>query len=547
MSFNVNKLFYGDNLEILRRHIPNESVDLIYLDPPFNSKADYNILFKEKSGEQSAAQIQAFSDFWHWDEASRLSYEYLTSNEVDHKVANLAEAMFRLLGKNDMTAYLFMMATRLIELQRVLKQTGTLFLHCDPTASHYLKLMLDGIFGPPNFRNEIIWRRSHPKGLAFTRFASNHDTILVYAKNAKQVKSKMIYKEYDPEKVAKIYTHKDPDGRLYTLDNLLNPNFNRPNLTYEFKGIKRVWRWTKERMLEEDRKGRIVVPKGGEGVPRYKRYLDEQEGVPVDDIWDDIDYVKGNERLGYPTQKPLELLERVINAATDEGDWVLDPFCGCGTATSAAEKLKRHWIGIDVTWLAINLVKSRLKAQFPDSKFDLEGEPRDLGAAKELAKNRYQFQWWALSLIGARPVGSKSDNPREGKKGADEGIDGWLRFRDGTETIESIVVQVKSGHVSVKDIRELRDVVSRQGAAMGIFITLEEPTSEMIKEIKATDPYVMKTWREKYPKIQIVTIDQLLRGVRPNMPPTASAFQQALITTRVSNKSNYTLDDTEKM
>lgn len=264
---NVNKLFYGDNLEILQRHIPSESIDLIYLDPPFNSKADYNILFREPSGEQSTAQIQAFSDFWHWDNAARESYEYLTSNSVDNKIANLAESFYSLLGKNDMTAYLFMMASRLIELQRVLKPTGSLFLHCDPNASHYLKLLLDGIFKPQNFRNEIIWRRSHPKGHAFTRFASNHDVLLVYAKDVKHVKFKMTYKDYDPVKVAKIYNHKDSDGRFYTLDNLLNPNINRPNLTYEFKGIKRVWRWTKERMMEEDAKGRIIVPKGGKGVP----------------------------------------------------------------------------------------------------------------------------------------------------------------------------------------------------------------------------------------------------------------------------------------
>jgi site-specific DNA-methyltransferase (adenine-specific) len=427
-----------------------------------------------------------------------------------------------------MFAYLVMMGERLLELQRVLAPSGSIFLHCDPTASHYLRILMDAIFGTVNFRNEVVWRRSHPKGHAFTRFASNHDIILVYAKNAEQTKWKMPYKDYDPEKILRTYRLKDEDGRLYTLDNLLNPNLNRPNLTYEFKGITRVWRWTKERMLEEDAKGRIVVPRDGRGVPRYKRYLDEQEGIPIDDFWDDIDYVKGAERLGYPTQKPVELLERIINASTNEGDWVLDPFCGCGTTIIAAEKLHRHWVGIDITFLAINLVKGRLKDSFPTANYAVEGEPRDLEAAKALAPNRYQFQWWVLFKIDARPVGSTETNPRVGKKGADEGIDGWLRFVDKAEGhYEKILVQVKSGHVGVKDIREFRDRVTEKRAAMGIFVTPEEPTSEMVKEVNTTDPYISPLWKHEFPKLQILTIEQLLKGERPRTPPTVSPFQEA--------------------
>jgi site-specific DNA-methyltransferase (adenine-specific) len=293
-----------------------------------------------------------------------------------------------------------------------------------------------------------------------------------------------------------------------------------------------------------DKEGRIIY--SSKGYPRLKLYLDEMPGVPLQDVWTDIRPVQSqsNERLGYPTQKPESLLERIIGASSNEGDWVLDPFCGCGTAIAAAEKLKRHWIGMDITWLAVNLMKTRVKEMFPDAKFELEGEPRDMGAAKELAKNRYQFQWWALSLIGARPVGAKEDNPLEGKKGADEGIDGWLRFRDG-EKVENIVVQVKSGHVSVKDIREHIAVVARQKAAMGVFITLSEPTSDMIKEAKTEDPYMMKALRLKFPKIQIVTIEQLLRGIKAELPETASAFEQAVLAKRVSSKANYRLDDAQ--
>ncbi len=485
LDSNINKLFYGDNLDILKQHIPSESVDLIYLDPPFNSNAEYNILFKEPSGEQSTAQIQAFSDFWRWDYAARESYEYLTGNQVDNKIANLAEAFYKLLGKNDMNAYLFMMTRRLIELHRVLKPTGLLFLHCDPTASHYLKLVLDTIFGQKNFRNEIIWCYSGG-GIPKRDFPRKHDVIFRYSKS---------------------------DDYFYT------PDF-------------------KEYSKGTIQRGRTQV-KG-----KYFEAGLRAEGTPVTDWWTDIKYLHSptdSERLGYPTQKSVALLKRIISTSTKKGDWVLDPFCGCGTAVVAAEDLERKWIGIDITWLAINLVKNRMRSMFPHSNFVLEGEPKDLGGAKDLAKNPYQFQWWALSLIGARPVGSKPNNPREGKKGADEGVDGWLRFRIGEE-IESIVVQVKSGHVSVKDIRELRDTVPRQGAVMGILLTLENPTNEMIKEVKATDPYVIKSLHQTYPKIQILTIEQLLHGIKPDMPQTASAFQQAMLVSRTSNKTVSTLD-----
>jgi site-specific DNA-methyltransferase (adenine-specific) len=235
-----------------------------------------------------------------------------------------------------------------------------------------------------------------------------------------------------------------------------------------------------------------------------------------------------DERLGFPTQKPTKLLERIIGSTCDKGDWVLDPFCGCGTAIVAAEKLGMRWIGIDITYLAINLVKGRLRDSFPHCQFIVEGDPRDLGAANELARNRYQFQCWALSLVNARPYGSSTAKPTEVKKGADEGVDGWMRFPDGPEGhFEKVVVQVKSGHVGVKDIRELRDVVNRQQGAIGILLTLEEPTSEMIKEVKATDPYVSRRWNHEYPRIQILTIEQLLRGKRPDMPPTINLFQEA--------------------
>ncbi|HEX7031413.1 MAG TPA: DNA methyltransferase, partial [Nitrososphaera sp.] len=297
MSFNTNKLFYGDNLEILRRRIPNESVDLIYLDPPFNSKADYNILFRESSGEQSTAQIQAFSDFWHWDNAARESYEYLTSNEVDSKVADLAEALFRILGKNDMSAYLFMMATRLIELNRVLKSTGTIFLHCDPTASHYLKLLMDSIFGIKNFVNEITWKRQHAHSdtkQGAKHFGRLHDTILFYAKEKGNQVWHQQFTPHDKEYLDSFYKHVElPDGtrrlmtkeernnrelvkgRIYKLDNMEGPGgASKGNPRYEFLGVTRYWRYSKETMQKKYKAGRVVQTKKG-NVPMEIRYLDE--------------------------------------------------------------------------------------------------------------------------------------------------------------------------------------------------------------------------------------------------------------------------------
>jgi len=512
----TNVLYYGDNLDILRNHeyFPDECVDLIYLDPPFNSKKDYNILFKENGGIESEAQIKAFTDSWHWTQRAQDTYQDIIVNG-SLKIGKLMDMLNATLGHNDVMAYLVMMTARLAELHRVLKPTGSLYLHCDPTASHYLKIVLDQIFGPVNFRNEIVWKRTSAKGHAFTRFASDHDVILRYSKSEKWIWNPQ-YKEHDENYIKQFYRYVEPEtGRRYRLDNLANPNKDRPNLTYEFLGVTRVWRWTKNRMQQAYEQGLIVQNKPKQ-VPSLKRYLDEQEGTPVDDVWYDILPIQSqaSEGLGYETQKPLALLERIIQASSNKGDVVLDPFCGCGTAVVAAQKLKRKWIGIDITHLAINLMRVRLKDSFK-LKVEVIGEPVDVAGAKELAKNddKYQFQWWALGLVGARPTGEK-------KKGADKGIDGIISFLDDpTDKPKRAIVQVKSGHVHVKDIRELKDVASKE--AMGIYITLEEPTRDMSEEAVAAGYYYSEIWKKNYPKIQILTIDDLLHGKNADMPPLA--------------------------
>jgi len=537
----TNVLYYGDNLEILRKHIPDESVDLIYLDPPFNSSATYNILFKEPGGKSSQAQMSAFEDTWHWGlESERALQEIAASPIAPAATKEFMSVLPNLVGKRtDMSAYITMMCVRLIELRRVLKEIGSIYLHCDPTASHYLKLLMDTIFGVQNFRNEIVWKRTNAKSLAFTRFASNHDIILRYTKSEKWIWNPQ-YTEYDPEYLKIFYKYiEEGTGRRYRLDNLANPNKNRPHLTYEFLGVTRVWRWTKERMQDAYNKGLIIQSKPG-GVPAFKRYLDEQQGTPIGDTWNDIPPIQSHssEGLGYPTQKPEELLERIIKVSSNEGDIVLDPFCGCGTAVVAAQNLKRKWIGIDVTHLAIGLMKWRLKNLTPPAKFTVIGEPKDLTGAQELAaQDKYQFQWWAVAEIGGQPYGEK-------KKGADTGIDGYTYYMDEKDKIKKAIISVKGGHnANVSMIRDLGHVIDREKADIGILISIDEPTRPMVEEAAMKGFYHSPLGRD-YPRLQILTIAQILEGKRPDIPPWIAPVPKAMNSKNVirENQSRYELD-----
>ncbi len=537
----ANTLYYGDNLDILRRYVKDESVDLIYLDPPFNSKASYNVLFKERTGEASAAQIKAFDDTWHWgNEAENALKEILGSPLAAEMTKKVVSSLCESLGRqNDMTAYLVMMTVRLLELRRVLKQTGSLYLHCHPTGSHYLKIVLDTLFGVENFRNEVVWQRTLAKGLMTRRLPNNHDVIFCYGKTGEAFWSAAAtFKPYDSadldEKTAGKYSHRDPDGRLYQLSDLTNPNPDRPNLTYEFLGVTKVWRWTKDRMQKAYDAGLVVQPSPG-AVPRLKRYLDEQHGRPLGDVWSDIPPLnsQARERLGYATQKPLALLERIIQASSKEGDTVLDPFCGCGTAICAAHKLGRQWAGIDITHLAVALMKHRLKDMFglePREDYGVVGEPTDVAGARQLAAdNRHQFQYWALSLIEARP--------EEQKKGADRGVDGTIFFLDGPQrTAHKAVIQVKSGHVSSPQIRDLKGVLEREKAAQALFITLEEPTRDMRTEAVSAGFFHSDLMEKDYPKVQMLTVAELLAGKSFDMPGWAARPAQFQKAVRVRRK-----------
>lgn len=532
-----NRLYFGDNLEVMRRYLPEDSVDLVYLDPPFNSNATYSALFSEQDGTRSTAQIAAFEDTWHWDQSAVVAYEDAIGE--GGAVADALLGLRTILGHSDMLAYLSMMAPRLIELRRVLKNTGSLYLHCDPNASHYLKLLLDAVFGQERFLNEIVWQRTSSHGRA-RKWGPVHDVLLFYSVTSSYTWNR-VYQEYDEQYIRDFYRFEDAHGR-YQRDNLMGPGVRHGSSGGPWRGVDpskigRHWELPPDRALPSwftrpahysemdvqerldvlDAAGLIYWPARG-STPRFKRYLATALGNAIQDVITDIDPISSQaaERLGYPTQKPLELLERIIRASSNPGDVVLDPFCGCGTAVDAAQRLGRTWIGIDITHLAVNLIRHRLLSAYGnDVRFDVVGEPVDLeGAVALAASDPYQFQWWALGLVGARPT--------EQRRGADHGIDGRLFFRDeqGSD-VKQVLFSVKAGHVTVSQVRDLRGVLDRDGAAIGVMLTMASPTRPMKVEAASAGTYE-SPWGQKYPRLQILTIAEILDGRRVEMPDPGS-------------------------
>jgi site-specific DNA-methyltransferase (adenine-specific) len=525
-----NLLCYGDNLPILK-HFDNECIDLVYLDPPFNSQQNYNVLFKETSGAPETAQIKAFEDTWKWDQASNLALnEINTDPAVPPPLVGLMRTFFDFLKPSPMMAYLVQMAIRLVHLHRVLKPTGSLYLHCDPTASHYLKLVLDATFGPTNFQNEIIWKRTSARSDSH-RWNHIHDIILFYTKSSNFAWNPQ-HIPYEEAYTDKFYNRVDPEsGRRYASDNLTasgtrngSSGDNWHGIDVRAKGIH--WKYTIETLEELDAEGRIIWPKKKGGVPRYKRYLDEMPGLAIQSIVNDIPPLSAQsaEKLGYPTQKPVGLLRRIVAASSNPGDVVLDPFCGCGTTIDAVETLNREqpeqpprkWIGIDITHLSTNLIKHRLTRFTPPPEYDVMGEPvSTAGAVALFAQDPYDFQLWALGLVGARPTGGAM------KKGADRGIDGVRFFQDeqkgGAWIAKKMLVQVKGGHTKSGDIRDFVGTLSREQAEMGVFLTLEDPSQPMRTEAASAGTYAAPLDPHPYPKIQILTISELIGDPqRPN-------------------------------
>lgn len=507
-----NQLYYGDNLDVMRRYIESESVDLVYLDPPFNSNATYNVLFAEKgeNGTKSASQIKAFEDTWHWDQSAAKTYQETV--ESGGAVSKALQAFHTLLGPSNMMAYLAMMAPRLVELRRVMKPTASIYLHCDPTASHYLKLLMDAVFGPVNYQNEITWKRTTAHNDS-NRYGANVDILLFYSKT-EDFTFNATYRPYPKEYIAR-FRNQDPDGRLWADYDLSAKGLTGGGYEYEYKGCTSLWRCPPETMKIYDQENRLHFTKRG-GI-RLKRYLDDMRGIPLQALWEDIPPINSQaaERLGYPTQKPVALLERILNTSSNPGDVVLDPFCGCGTAVAAAQSLNRSWIGIDITHLAITLIKSRLFDSFgAAASYKVIGEPVSLPDAQALAdSDQYQFQWWALGLVGARPA--------EQKKGSDKGIDGRLYFHDEAEggKTKLIVFSVKAGHnLGSHFVRDLRAVIEREKAQVGVLISMSDPTQPMRSEAAEAGFYNSPGSGTSHPRLQILTISELLAGKKIDMP-----------------------------
>ena len=516
LSMQPNTLYYGDCWDVMTLW-PDACVNLIYLDPPFNSDANYNILFGRKKGKYSQvtkrkdlAQMTAFSDTWEWSEktAERIAQ---IKKSVGHKARNSVMALDRFFKDgNGMLAYLIYMADRINEMHRILKDDGSIYLHCDPTASHYLKMIMDDVFGAQNFRNEIVWiRKQDTHNLASKHAGKVHDVIFWYAKSSDTKYNKQ-FVDYSEDYINTAYKHEDKRGRYRTLPCTNETGGNKP---YKFRGITRAWRFKKTRMqqmFDDD----WLVQSTPTSPFQYKKYLDGADGVPIQDVWADIKAVRGkNESLGYPTQKPLALLDRIIKASSDKGDVVLDPFCGCGTTIEAAMKLKRKFIGIDISFYALEVIQ---KERMKNAKFVVKGVPFDLDAAKDMAtKHPFVFEKWAVHLV----PGFLSNTKQTGDGGVD-GRAGLFYPPQGEEGM--CYVQVKGGTANVNDLKALLSQISGGYASVGLFITMEKWDTPTVKKCIA-DAGKLQHGATSYNRLVMWSIEEYFASDKkmPNLPPLA--------------------------
>lgn len=539
-----NLLVYGDNLRVLRESpfFRDESVDLIYLDPPFKPNEKYNVLFRPRSDTGGAAQVRAFEDSWEWGNAAKAAYHDVMEN-APTPVRRRIEALRTILDRTKMFAYLCMMAPRLVEMHRVLRDTGSIYLHCDPAASHYLKLLMDGVFGPENFRNEVVWKRTGAHSGA-SRWGPSHDSIFFYTKTSQYTWNKP-YRDYDTAHLKK-FKHVDEQGQRFSDEVLTGPGKRGPDSAsaqpwgggYDPTAAGRHWQpasyaYTKyqeltgddlanypllERLDKLNEAGLIFWPSRGK-VPRLKRYLHDQKGAPAQDIWTDIDVLNSRaaERLGYPTQKPEPLLKRIIEASSNKGDVVLDPFCGCGTTIAAAQSAGRKWMGIDIAHDAIRIIRDRLsdvglKAKTGD--YEVWGDPESVPDAIALAnEDSYQFQWWAVRRLGAREI--------DYRRGADKGVDGRLVLRAERldDRLPEAIIQVKAGIKSNRGhVATLIGDVQGENVELGVLVTRGEPTKAMRETASRMGEYT--DGKEWYPRIQLLTAEDIINGKGVDYPAT---------------------------
>ncbi len=536
----MNKLYYGDNLDVMRKFVRDETVDLCYIDPPFNSKRNYNQIYNN-IGTEDRAQAQAFTDTWTWDDhANQCLDEILTNKngvQTQQSIA-LIIGLDKVLGKGSLFAYIVAMTVRIGEIHRVLKPTGSFYLHCDPTASHYLKLLLDAVFCGRKgiYQSEIVWRRTTAHGNAkqgSKRFEINFDTVFFYTKSDEFTFNTM-YEPFSDEQINQQYNKFDLDGRRYRL---VTPTAAKGggDTSYEFHGVRppqgRFWAYSKDNLKKFFDEGLLYFSNTGQ--PYIKYFLDERPGVAVMSFWDDIKPMSptSKERLGYPTQKPEALLERIITASSKPGDVVLDAFCGCGTTAAVSDRLKRQWIGIDITYQSIALILKRLKdhgGQAAIDNVEMHGVPKDMESVDALIHKkddrvRKEFEKWAILTY--------SDNRAiiNEKKGADKGIDGVAYTRKSKEEVSPVMISVKSGNITSAVIRDLRGVIEREGAACGILITRNPPSKPMIQEAKEAGTFKPEMF-QPFDRLQIVTIQQILDGERISLPLMEEVTKKALKT-----------------
>jgi DNA modification methylase len=509
-----NRLFYGDNLTIMR-NLPSASVDLIYLDPPFNSQRNYNLIYKQMTGLPVPEQEEAFCDAWELDpekeEMARHMPIVLREYGVDESVVLFWQAWITALRNTQprLLAYLIYMTYRLFEMRRLLRPTGSIYLHCDPTASHYIKVIMDGVFGHQNFRNEIVWKRTSAHSSA-KRYGPVHDVLLFYSKTNIFTWNRQ-YQPYTEEYLESHYRYKDENSRAFRLSDLTAAGTRQGSSGQPWRGFDpntkgNHWKFTIENLERLDMEGRIHWPVKN-GWPSYKRYLDEVKGTTLQDVWTDIDPLnsQAHERLGYPTQKPIALLQRIIRASSREGDVIFDPFSGCGTAICAAHLNKRQWIGCDIAILSVLLVREVLLKRYglqEGQDYEINGVPLSLEGAQDLfARDPRQFQHWAVELAG----GFCSV-----KHSGDRGIDGRIYY-ETAEGLRSMIISVKGGHLSPAHIRELRGTMERErDVDLGGFICLEKPTKGMWRDVAEAGQYTYLG--KQYDRLQIRTISELLAG-----------------------------------
>ena len=523
----MNKLYFGDNLDILKdlfKEHPQGLIDLIYIDPPFNSKRNYNVLFESIDLTDSTAQKEAFADTW-----TNVSYMDMLNelSDLDISLYNFLKNLDNTNVSKGAISYLVTMAIRLWYMHKLLKETGSFYLHCDPTMSHYLKILCDLIFGEKNFRNEIIWKRAETIkgnfGQGTKNFDPNTDTILFYTKSHNNTFNQP-FKEYSKDYIDNFFKYIEPaTGRRYRLISMTAPgDAAKGNPEYEVMGIKRFWRYSKKKMEELINNGMVVQTKPG-NVPQRKQYLDTGLGVPIQTFWDDIKALSAQvtERLGYPTQKPESLLERIIKASSNEGDLVADFFCGCGTTISVAEKFKRKWLGVDISHLAVKLITKRLIDSYGDEiekTFEIHGFPKDIDSARELANNvkggRLEFEEWVIEVLLHGIMNERRN---------EMGFDGYRTFTINDKKY-IVMLEVKSGNASPSQLNHFIKTIESKKGAMGVFICFADQITRNMQLIAKKEGIFTDDFGNSYSdKIQVISVEDLLEGKRPLIP--ASKFE----------------------